>query len=96
MEKQEFIKKYNDIKEDIIKSMDKALERALGNEVIKLDDCKGNYLDVYPLLGAVLQKELNYILDSSPTYSRSLKQKATKYRNDFRVWHDYAGDYKNK
>lgn len=61
MEKQEFIKKYNDIKDDIIKSMDKALERALGNEVIKLDDCKGNYLDVYPLLGAVLQKELSYI-----------------------------------
>ena len=46
MEKQEFIKKYNDIKDDIIKSMDKALKRALGNEVIKLEVCIGNYLFV--------------------------------------------------
>lgn len=50
MEKQEFIKKYNDIKDDIIKSMDKALKRALGNEVIKLDDCKGNLSRCLPLV----------------------------------------------
>ena len=49
-----------------------------------------------PLLGAVLQKELRYILDGSPTYSRSLKRKATEYKNNFMIWHDYAGDYKNK
>lgn len=53
--------------------MDKALERALENEV-----CDGNYLDVYPLIGAVLKRELSYILDGSPTYSRSIKRKATK------------------
>ena len=55
-----------------------------------------NYLDVYPLIGAVLKRELSYILDGSPTYSRSIKRKATKYNYDYRIWHDYAGDYKHK
>lgn len=32
----------------------------------------------------------------STTYSRSIKRKATKYNNDYRIWHDYAGDYRNK
>lgn len=73
MEKQEFIEKYNFVKESVISAMDKALERALENEV-----CDGNYLDVYPLIGAVLKRELSYILDGSPTYSRSIKRKATK------------------
>lgn len=58
--------------------MDKALERALENEVI----CDGNYL---------LKR-----FKRSTTYSRSIKRKATKYNNDYRIWHDYAGDYKNK
>lgn len=60
MEKQEFIEKYNFIKESVISAMDKALERALENEVIDLSKCDGNYLDVYPLIGAVL-KRLNII-----------------------------------
>ena len=30
--------------------MDKALERALENEVIDPSKCDGNYLDVYPLI----------------------------------------------
>lgn len=79
MEKQEFIEKYNFVKESVISAMDKALERALENEVIDLSKCDGNYLDVYPLIGAVLKRELSYILDGSPTYSRSIKRKATKY-----------------
>lgn len=54
--------------------MDKALERALENEVIDPSKCDGNYLDVYPLIGAVLKRELSYILDGSPTYSRSIKR----------------------
>lgn len=33
MEKQEFIEKYNFVKESVISAMDKALERALENEV---------------------------------------------------------------
>lgn len=96
MEKQEFIEKYNFIKESVISAMDKALERALENEVIDLSKCDGNYLDVYPLIGAVLKRELSYILDGSPTYSRFIKRKATKYNYDYRIWHDYAGDYKHK
>lgn len=39
MEKQEFIEKYNFIKESVISAMDKALERALENEVIDLSKC---------------------------------------------------------
>lgn len=92
MEKQEFIEKYNFIKESVISAMDKALERALENEVIDLSKCESNYLDVYPLIGAVLKRELSYILDGSPTYSRSIKRN----NYDYRIWHDYAGDYKNK
>lgn len=34
MEKQEFIEKYNFVKESVISAMDKALERALENDVI--------------------------------------------------------------
>ena len=29
-------------------------------------------------------------------YGRSIKLKATKYNYDYRIWHDYAGDYKHK
>lgn len=42
MEKQEFIEKYNFVKESVISAMDKALERALENEVIDLSKCDGN------------------------------------------------------
>lgn len=42
--------------------MDKALERALENEVIDPSKCDGNYLDVYPLIGAVLKRELSVLL----------------------------------
>lgn len=98
MEKQEFMQKYNDIKESVIKAMDEALTRAIGNEVIDLEKCVGNYLDVYPLIGAVLQRELHYILDgsSSNSVTRLQKRKATEYGKDFRIWHDYAGDYRCK
>lgn len=44
MEKQEFIEKYNFVKEGVISAMDKALERALENEVIDPSKCDGNYL----------------------------------------------------
>lgn len=27
---------------------------------------------------------------------RNMKIKATKYRNDYRVWSDYTGDYRNE
>lgn len=27
---------------------------------------------------------------------RNMKIKAAKYRNDYRVWLDYAGDYRNE
>lgn len=35
-----------------------------------------------------------YILPKN--ISRNMKIKATKYRNDCRVWLDYAGDYRNE
>lgn len=97
MEKQEFIKKYNDVKENVVKAMDEALTRAIGNEAIDLEKCVGNYLDVYPLIGSVLQKELNYILGGGgESTTRIIKRKASKYSKDYRIWHDYAGDYRTK
>lgn len=48
---QDFINRYKDVQESIVKAMDKALERAIGNKVIDFEKCEGNYLDVYPLIG---------------------------------------------
>lgn len=97
MEKQEFIKKYNNVKESVVKAMDEALARAIGNDAIDLEKCVGNYLDVYPLIGAALQRELNSILEGgSESSTRFVKRKASKYGKDYRIWHDYAGDYRTK
>lgn len=97
MEKREFINKYNNVKESVIKAMDEALTRAIGNDVVDLDKCVGNYLDIYPLIGAVLQRELNYILEGGDeSTTRRTKRKAKKYSEDYRIWHDYAGDYRTK
>lgn len=95
---QDFINRYKDVQESIVKAMDKALERAIGNKVIDFEKCEDNYLDVYPLIGAVLQKEVGRVLGENVNKNicRSMKIKATKYRNDYRVWLDYAGDYRNK
>lgn len=49
---QDFINRYKDAQESIVKAMDKALERAIGNKVIDFEKREGNYLDVYPLIGA--------------------------------------------
>ena len=95
---QDFINRYKDVQESIVKAMDKALERAIGNKVIDFEKCEDNYLDVYPLIGAVLQKEVGRVLgeNANKNICRGMKIKATKYRNDYRVWLDYAGDYGNK
>ncbi len=93
---QDFINRYKNVQESIVKAMDKALNRAIGNKVIDFDKCEGNFLDVYPLIGAVLQKELDRVLGTSISKDihRKIKKDARKYANDFRVWVDYAGDYR--
>jgi hypothetical protein len=98
MEKKDnFIKRYNYVKDDIIKCLDEALIRAIGNEVIEFDKLEDNYLDVYPLIGAVLKKKLDYIeRGGDDTTCRKIKRKSTQYKNDYRIWHDYAGDYRTK
>lgn len=96
--KQKFIKRYNDTKESIIKAIDKALERAIGNKVIDFDKCEDNYLDVYPLIAAVLTRELDDTLGKSVSHEvfKSMKKGMSKYLDDYRIWHDYAGDYRNE
>lgn len=78
---QNFINRYKDVQESIVKAMDKALERAIGNKVIDFEKCEGNYLDVYPLIGAVLQKELDRVLGGSVSKDihRKTKKDARKY-----------------
>lgn len=95
--KEDFIKRYNDVKESVIDAMEKALERAIGNEVIDLENAVDNYTDVYPLIGAVLQREALHCLEggSYEDTRRRQKRQATKYRKDYRIWTDYAGDYRN-
>ena len=83
----------------ICEQYDKEIRKAeVGKKVIDFEKCEGNYLDVYPLIGAVLQKELRSVLGENvnKSISRNMKIKATKYRNDYRVWLDYAGDYRNE
>lgn len=95
--KENFIKRYNDVKQDVIEAMDKALERAIGNEVINLKNCADDYSDVYPLIGAVLQRETHGCLEGG-SYEHKIRQQkrqAAAYRQDYRIWHDYAGDYKS-
>lgn len=96
--KENFIKRYNDIKEDIYRDMDAALTRAIGNNALDLDKMADNYADVYPLIAAVLQKAVNYCLEGSSYEStrRQQKRQATKYARDYRIWNDYAGDYRTK
>lgn len=96
--KKRFIKRYNDTKEYVIKAMDKALERAIGNEVIDFDKCKDNYTDVYPLIAAVLKRELDNGLGKSVSDKiyRSTKRKMNNYLNNYKIWQDYAGDYKSR
>lgn len=93
---QDFINRYKNVQESIVKAMGKALERAIGSKVINFEKCEGDYLDVYPLIGAVLQKELDRVLGGgvSKDIHRKMKKDARKYANDFRVWIDYAGDYR--
>lgn len=45
-----------------------------------------------------LVKEVRRVLgeNANKDIYRNMKIKATKYRNDYRVWLDYAGDYRNE
>lgn len=97
-EKEKFIERYNDVKENVVKAIDKALERAIGNRVVNFGKCKDNYTDVYPLIAASLKRGLDEILGKSVSDEvfRFTKKGMNKYLNDYRVWHDYAGDYRNK
>lgn len=98
MEKKDnFIKRYNYVKDDIIKCLDEALIKAIGNEVIEFDKLEDNYLDVYPLISAVLKKKLDCIeRGGNDIICRKIRRKSTQYKNDYRIWNDYAGDYRTK
>lgn len=56
-----------------------------------------NIADGYPV-DVDWEKELRSVLGENvnKSISRNMKIKATKYRNDYRVWLDYAGDYRNE
>lgn len=93
--KEKFTERYNDVKQTIIDAMDEVLKRAIGNEVLNLDNMADNYTDVFPLIAAVLQRETAHCLEGSSYEStrRAQKRQATKYRGDYRIWMSYAGDY---
>lgn len=92
--KENYIKRYNDVKQSIIDAMDKALERAIGNEALDFDKMADNYADIYPLIGAVLQRQTRECLEGTSN-ERAQKRQATSYRRDYRIWMDYAGDYRS-
>lgn len=78
--RQDFINRYKNVQESIIKAMDKALERAIGNKVIDFEKCEDNYLDVYPLIGAVLQKEMKRIADNIFGYNPKIDPRDPLFR----------------
>lgn len=89
--KENYIKRYNDVKQDIVDAMDKALERAIGNGLLDLDQMNDNYSAVFPLVVAVLQRQVKY---QSYYFTRAEKQWVRKHQNDYRLWMDYVGDYR--
>lgn len=86
------------VRENSHNHISKREHKEVRNKVIDFEKCEDNYLDVYPLIGAVLQKEVRRVLgeNANKDIYRNMKIKATKYRNDYRVWLDYAGDYRNE
>lgn len=94
--KENFIKRFNDIKANVIAGLEEALERAIGNNALDLDKMADNYADVYPFIGAVLQREMAHCLEGSSYEStrRAQKRQAAAYCRDYRIWMDYAGDYR--
>lgn len=96
--KEAFTKRYNIVRDGVCAALDLALTRAIGNNALDFDGMADNFADVYPLIAAVLQRELHSILEGS-SYDhtrRSQKLQATKYRRDYRIWTNYAGDYTTK
>lgn len=86
--RQGFINRYKNVQESIVKAMDKALERAIGNRVIDFEKCEGNYLDVYPLIGAVLQKEVRRVLGENANYEGKM-WKANRGGTWYLYWYDH-------
>lgn len=54
---QDFINRYKNVQESIVKAMDKALERAIGNKAIDFEKCEGNYLDAGIIELAVIEDD---------------------------------------
>lgn len=96
MDKQEFIRKYNVVKDNITNSMEIALNWAIENEFIDLEKCQGNYSDVYPLIVVVLQRELDAFTNGESEYVKRIRKLAEKYKKDYRIWEEYAGDYRGE
>lgn len=76
---QDFINRYKNVQESIVKAMDKALERAIGNKVIDFEKCEGNYLDVYPLIGAALIQAMGMM---SENIERANREESLAYTED--------------
>ena len=95
---EDFIKKYNDVKESVVRALDLALERAIGHKAIDLENAAGNYSDVYPLIAAVLECEIQHCIAGSAYdhVKKQQRQQCDAYKRDHRIWCNYAGDYKDK
>lgn len=86
--KENFIKRYGDVKQQVIDAIDHALKSALKHNAINFDEHEDNYIDVYPLIGAVLERELKYCLAGSvdANTNKWLQKKCREYLNNVVIW----------
>lgn len=89
--KEKFTQRYNDVKENVIKALDKALVLALEHDALDLENMQDNYLDVYPLIAAALEVEKKSAIGAScyPHIVRKQKRQCKAYLNDVRIWFNY-------
>lgn len=86
--KELFTKQYNNVKQQVIESMDKALTKALEDGAIDFENAYGNYRDVYPLIGAILEKNAREcIYGGSTSTHREMRRKANWFKKLQWFWY---------
>lgn len=88
--KEKFIQRYNEQKEQVMKSLDKALEEVLHNDAFDFEKGEDSYKDVYPIIAAVCEKTASDIIETS-SYDhvrKEMRKETNKYKRQ--TWFRYV------